>query len=73
MGEFIRIIINQNKCSDIERAQELIAVCPVNIFVEKEGQPAVNAENEDECILCEQCLQTCPEGAITIHKLYEQA
>ena len=72
MGEFIHIIINENKWRDNERAQELIAVCPVNIFVEKEGRLAVNTDNEDECILCELCLQTCPNGAITIDKLYEK-
>ena len=71
MGEFIRIIINQNECGDNELAQKLIAVCPVSIFEEKERRPAVNTENEDECTLCELCLQHCPDGAITIEKLYE--
>jgi NAD-dependent dihydropyrimidine dehydrogenase PreA subunit len=26
--------------------------------------------NEDECILCDLCLQRCPTDAIAIHKLY---
>ena len=72
MGEFIRIIIDQNKCGDIALAQKLMSVCPVNIFEDKKGRPAVNAENEDECTLCELCLQLCPEGGITIVKLYEK-
>ena len=72
MGEFIRITIDQNECKDNALAQKLIAVCPVSIFEEKEGRPAVNAENEDECTLCELCLQHAPEGAITIEKLYDR-
>lgn len=71
MGEFIRIIIDQDKCEDIAQSQEWVDVCPVNIFKVREGRLTVIAENEDECTLCELCLESCPEGAITIQKLYE--
>jgi NAD-dependent dihydropyrimidine dehydrogenase PreA subunit len=71
MGEFIRIIINQDKCEDIVQTRKWVTVCPVNIFEVRKDKPVVIAENEDECTLCELCLQSCPEGAITIEKLYE--
>ena len=71
MGEFIRIIIDQDKCGDLVESQKWVDVCPVNIFKAQEGRLSVSAENEDECTLCELCLESCPEGAITIQKLYE--
>ena len=36
------------------------------------GRPVVVGENEDECTLCELCLQVGVPDTITIVKLYEQ-
>jgi NAD-dependent dihydropyrimidine dehydrogenase PreA subunit len=47
-----------------------ISVCPVSIFEGRNGLAAVVAAQEDECILCDLCLERCPTDAIAIHKLY---
>lgn len=45
-------------------------VCPVNIFADHGGALVVLPEREDECTLCELCLDAAPPGTIRIHKLY---
>jgi len=72
MGEFISIIIDQEKCGDIEEVKAWVQVCPVDIFELKNGKPSVVEENEDECTLCDLCVEACNTGAITIKKLYKQ-
>jgi NAD-dependent dihydropyrimidine dehydrogenase PreA subunit len=37
-----------------------------------DGALGVVSEEEDECTLCELCLDVAPAGAITIHKLYSE-
>ena len=71
MGEFINVIIDQDKCGGIEEVEMWVRVCPVNIFDIKNGAPIVNDENEDECTLCGLCLEACKTGAVTIEKRYE--
>lgn len=48
----------------------LVTICPVNIFTLRGGRVAVRDERQDECTLCELCLQAAPTGSIHIHKLY---
>ncbi len=69
MGEFIKVVIDEKKCDKKNKA--CVSVCPVGIFMEKEGNIAVVEENEDECTLCNLCLEACKNGAIKILKLYE--
>ena len=71
MGEFIKVEIDLSKCAGRKEIAEWVQVCPVNIFKMEDHLPAVIAENEDECTLCMLCVEAFPEGAITIHKLYE--
>jgi len=71
MGEFIRVLIDREKCNDQNEVKAWVGVCPVEIFELKNKQPFVIEENEDECTLCELCLKACSTGAITIQKLYE--
>jgi NAD-dependent dihydropyrimidine dehydrogenase PreA subunit len=47
-----------------------VQLCPVNIFEAQGDQPLVVGENQDECILCDQCLKACTPDAIALHKLY---
>jgi len=55
-----------------ETARKLVEVCPVNIFeLAPEGGARVVPENEDECVLCDLCLQASPPGGLRIVKLYE--
>lgn len=71
MGEFISIEIDTEKCSGIEKCGACLKVCPVRVFHSEGASPCVVESNEDECILCDLCIQSCAPGAITIHKLYE--
>lgn len=71
MGEFVKVVINLNKCGDSVQAESWVSVCPVGVFAMKAGRPVVVAENEDECNFCGLCLEACPSGAVSIEKLYE--
>jgi len=71
MGVFIKVFINEEKCQGPEKSGECVRICPVNVFEVKEGKVAVKEENEDECILCNLCLDKCQVSAISIKKLYE--
>jgi len=72
MSEFIKLDIDLDRCSGIEKCGECIIVCPVNIFISNGNYPKIVDANEDECTLCNLCLQGCKVNAITIHKLYEE-
>ncbi len=71
MSEFIKVGIDFTKCAGIAKCGGCVKVCPVNIFDEDGDTPFVNEENEDECTLCDLCLQACTPKVITIRKLYE--
>jgi NAD-dependent dihydropyrimidine dehydrogenase PreA subunit len=70
---FIRVEIDDDAAADAELAKKLVEVCPVNIFAQDpSGKAAVVAENEDECVLCDLCVEAAPPGKVRIVKLYEQ-
>jgi len=71
MGEFIQVVIDQEKCRNQNEVKAWINICPVEIFEMQNNQPSVKEENEDECTLCMLCIEACPTGAVTIQKLYE--
>ena len=71
MGVFIRVKIEDKKCLGPDRSGECVKICPVNIFETKQGRVVVKEENEDECILCNLCMDRCQPAAISIEKLYE--
>jgi len=73
MGEFIAVQIDPGKCSGLKACGKCLSACPVNIFDKTGGddRPKVNQDNEDECILCDLCLNVCAPEAITIRRLYE--
>jgi len=70
-SEFIQVIIDLSACLGTAKCRGCIKVCPVNIFEEEAGYPKVVEENQDECTLCNLCMETCRPKAITIKKLYE--
>ena len=72
MSMFIRVEVDPETAADAELAKKLVEVCPVNIFdLDSDGKVVVVAENEDECVLCDLCVQAAPPGRVRIVKLYE--
>ena len=72
MGMFIVLEIDRERCLDGEYCGKCVNVCPVDVFGVEAGRLITVPENEDECTLCDLCLQACPEGAIQVVKLYEE-
>ena len=70
MSLFIAVRVDQERCHVGQPCTACIAACPVSIFEGRNGLAGVVGENEDECTLCDLCLQRCPTDAIAIQKLY---
>jgi NAD-dependent dihydropyrimidine dehydrogenase PreA subunit len=71
MSEFIRLTISEERCTGIAACGKCVQVCPVNIFVAEGDRPLVVEQNQDECTLCDLCLQECEPDAVVLKKLYE--
>jgi NAD-dependent dihydropyrimidine dehydrogenase PreA subunit len=72
MSMFVRLEIDAAAASDKDLAKKLAEVCPVNIFaVSDSGTSVIVEENEDECVLCDLCVQAAPDGQVRVIKLYE--
>ena len=72
MSEFIRVEIDMNSCIGINNCGMCVMVCPVNIFEAEGAEPVIVEQNQDECTLCNLCLEECTPDAIVIVKLYEE-
>lgn len=70
MGMFIEIEIDDERMSP-ESAKAVFSVCPVEIFTLRDGRLVTLADQEDECTLCELCLDVAPAGSLTICKKYK--
>ncbi|MCH7836261.1 MAG: ferredoxin [Chloroflexi bacterium] len=65
--------VDSKAAADRELAKKLVEVCPVSIFdLDDEGKARVVEENEDECVLCDLCVQAAPPGQVRVIKLYEE-
>jgi len=72
MPMFVHLEVDPAAAADTELAKKLVEVCPVNIFEQDaDGKCVVVAENEDECVLCDLCVQAAPAGQVRVIKLYE--
>ncbi len=70
---FIRLEVDPKAAADRDLAKKLVEVCPVNIFdLDDTGKARVVEENEDECVLCDLCVQAAPPGQVKVVKLYEE-
>jgi NAD-dependent dihydropyrimidine dehydrogenase PreA subunit len=69
---FIDVEVDASVAGDAELAKKLEEVCPVDIFAAGEGGVEIVAENLDECVLCDLCVDAAPDGAVRVVKLYEQ-
>ncbi len=70
MSLFVSVHVDDDRCREGQPCTACIIVCPVSIFRGQGGLAAVAQENEDECTLCDLCLQRCPTDAIAIRTLY---
>jgi len=70
---FVEVIVNGGRCRAGQPCRACVETCPVSIFAWPDPSSVADVvpEAEDECILCDLCLQKCPTDAITIRKLYE--
>jgi NAD-dependent dihydropyrimidine dehydrogenase PreA subunit len=68
---FINLRVDASLCAREPLCQECASSCPVDIFARPQGKTAhVVADNEDECILCNLCLDRCPVDAVSLVRLY---
>ena len=70
-GMFIEVVVDAKLAGDKELSKKLDEVCPVSIFDASGGTLRIAAENLDECVLCDLCLEVGPKGAVQVRKLYE--
>ncbi len=72
MPMFVHVEVDAAAAADQELAKNLVEVCPVNIFEQADdGTARIVEENEDECVLCDLCVQAAPSGQVRVIKLYE--
>ncbi len=74
MGMFIKVELEAEVTGQAELGRELVEVCPVDIFAMNDDGSRVEVvgSNEDECVICDLCIQASPDGGVRIIKLYEQ-
>jgi NAD-dependent dihydropyrimidine dehydrogenase PreA subunit len=70
MSLFVAVRVNEDRCRSGQPCTACVSVCPVSIFQGRGGLAGVVEENEDECTLCDLCLERCPTDAITVRTLY---
>jgi NAD-dependent dihydropyrimidine dehydrogenase PreA subunit len=70
---FIDVEVDASIAADVELAKKLEEVCPVDIFAATDSGVEVVAQNLDECVLCDLCVDAAPAGAVRVIKLYEQS
>jgi len=71
MSVFIQIELQQDDIS-IQTAEQIVSLCPVEIFKISDQRLELQLEREDECTLCELCLEVAPAGSVIIRKLYKE-
>ena len=69
---FIDVEVDASVAADAELARKLEEVCPVDIFAASDSGVEIVAENLDECVLCNLCVDAAPDGTVRVVKLYEQ-
>ena len=68
---FIDVEVDEQVAGDRELAAKLAEVCPVDIFAAGEQGVEIVAENLDECVLCQLCMNAAPPGTVRVIKLYD--
>ncbi|MDR2874177.1 MAG: 4Fe-4S binding protein [Methanobrevibacter sp.] len=60
----VKIVLNQDDCNGLEACGECIDTCPLEIF--KPYGDKIVIEHPDECIICEACVDICPNQCISV-------
>jgi len=71
MGVFIQIDVHQNDIP-FQTAEQIVSLCPVEIFMISDLRLGLQPDREDECTLCELCLNAAPAGSLVIRKNYKE-
>ncbi len=72
-GLFIDVQVDASVAKDAALAKKLADVCAVDIFDQNaDGSLKIVADNLDECVLCDLCIQAAPAGSVRVIKLYEK-
>ncbi len=70
---FIRVDIADSVQDDPAVCQQLVEVCPVDIFeLDDGGRVRTVEDNLDECTLCDLCIDATQPGQIDVVKLYRE-
>jgi NAD-dependent dihydropyrimidine dehydrogenase PreA subunit len=70
---FIDVKVDAKIASDPEAAKKLVEVCPVSIFAQENGGGLrIVAENLDECVLCDLCIEAVAKGGVDVIRLYDR-
>jgi NAD-dependent dihydropyrimidine dehydrogenase PreA subunit len=64
-----KVIVDWEKCIG---AEVCVQICPMNVY-EMKYMPKFDEEKGvpvrmDDCIMCWACVNSCPEGAITVEE-----
>jgi NAD-dependent dihydropyrimidine dehydrogenase PreA subunit len=70
MGMFIELRIDPVACQVASGCDLCARLCPVEAFRVEGGWVTPVYDNEDECTLCNLCVEQCPGRAIEVIKLY---
>lgn len=70
MGMFIEVRIEPSNCQAARGCDLCVRLCPVEVFRLEGGQVSPIYDNEDECTLCNLCVDQCPARAVAVVKLY---
>ena len=70
MGLFIEIRNEPNLCKAGYGCDLCVQLCPVEIFQRRGKNIVTIYDNEDECTLCNLCVDQCPEHAVEVIKQY---
>ncbi len=71
MGLFVKVKIDQSKFTTQQARELCVRSCPVDALKAADGAIEIAEENEDECILCDLCVRSAPEGAVQVIRTYE--
>ncbi len=57
-------VIHYDKVKDMKKLEEVIEICPVNVFEKKKGKVIV--ASPEDCIGCRACESQFEKGEVTV-------